>query len=267
MSKKNPVVALLTDFGTRDYYVAALKAAILKISPSVQIVDISHDVPPQDVRWGAFQLFSVFRDFPKGTLFLAVVDPGVGTRRNILFAEAAGYRFIGPDNGLLSLVFAAEKPRKVLALTKLKDLNHVSKTFHGRDVMAPVAARILKGENPLKFGNPLKKWVVLPQLVIKKIGAKWSGEIIAIDHFGNLVTSFKAGEVTPLAKGSRLWFDLGRNRGTIRGLAKSYSESPEGGLLAIEGSHGFVEIAVRNGSAAEKTGLKAGNTVTLFFRT
>ncbi len=264
--KAPPVVALLTDFGTADYYVSAMKGVILKTVPQVQFVDISHDIPPQNIRWGAFQLFSVFRSFPMKTLFLCVVDPGVGSQRKMIFAEADGYRFVGPDNGLLSWVFQVEKPKRVVAIPEPVSGAPVSKTFHGRDILAPFAAALLNGDVPLKGGDKLNSWVTIPFPAVKKDGARWVGEVLGPDRFGNLITSFRSEDILKSGRSARLWFDLGQGQPTIRGLAANYAGAGTARLLAIEGSSGLIEIAARDASAAALTGLKPGDPIRLMFR-
>lgn len=262
------VAALLTDFGTRDNYVGVMKGVLLKAAPSVQIVDITHDISAQNVRMAAFQLMTAYRSFPDGCLFISVVDPGVGSDRKVLYAEADRYRFLAPDNGLLSWVFDRARPSLVIDIPlAASPVTDISRTFHGRDVFAPVAGRILNGEDPQKMGKLVKEWVTLPFPPVQRTGSQWKGEILCVDRFGNLVTNVLTEELRPLIKSSKVWFEWGDKSKpfTLRGLANSYSDVDPGKILAIGGSAGFVEISVRDGSAAEATGLKAGSSVTLNF--
>jgi len=266
MTGKIPVVAFLTDFGSSDFYAAAMKGVILKTVKPVQFVDISHEVPSHNIRWGAFQLFSTFRDFPAGTLFVCVVDPGVGSDRKILYAEAGSYKFIGPDNGILSWVFQVSKPKTVLAINPEKIQGKISRTFQGRDIMAPVAGEVLKGKITSNLGSPLKSWVSIPFPAVQKTGSKWVGEVMGVDKFGNVITSFRSEEVAGFAKKSKVWFDFGMGRPTVRGLSPSYASVEKGRLLAIEGSTGFIEISAREANAAQKLGLTPGDKINLMFR-
>ncbi len=263
-----PVVCLLTDFGLADHYAGSVKAVLHSWVPGVQVIDLTHEIPPQDVRTAAYHLLASYRYHPPQTLFLCVVDPGVGSDRKILYAEAGGWRFIAPDNGLLSWVLNQEQ------LGLLLDISHpasipppASPTFHGRDIMAPVAGRILGGENPAQFGQPIDRYEEIPFPVVDKTGAMWSGEVLTIDRFGNLITNFKTEEIAPLANKSKLWIELRGRAETIRGISDSYSSVAPGKILAIEGSSGFIEISLRDGNAANKTGLKTGDPITLHFRT
>lgn len=262
-----PVVALLTDFGLTDHYVGSMKAVILSHAPRASFVDLTHNVPPQDIRTAAFQLRASYRFHPAGALFLCVVDPGVGSERKLIYAEAGGWRFLAPDNGLLSWTFAETPPKRMLDISGSRGADPVSRTFHGRDILAPAAGRILKGEDPDNLGTPLSSIVTMPFPEVNKVGGLWRGEVLAIDAYGNLITNLKASEIGPLARHSKVWFDLPTRPGAVRGLSPSYAAVDEGRLLAIEGSSGFVEIAVRNGSAAAVTGLRAGDSVAANFRT
>jgi S-adenosylmethionine hydrolase len=257
----------MTDFGSQDHYVAVMKGILLSSCPGIQIVDLTHKVPPQNVKWAAFQLLAGYRYFQQDTLFLCVVDPGVGTERRVIYVEAGKWRFIAPDNGLLSWVLDHEKPTAIVDISAFAKEHSVSRTFHGRDVMAPVAAKILQGENPFKLGPTIDTYEKISFPEVKKYGATWMGEVLLIDRFGNLITNFSCAEIKPLANSSRVWFELPNVQETIRGLSDSYSSVPLGRFLAIEGSSGFVEISVREGNAAVKSGLEEGAGITLHFRT
>ncbi len=266
MSAKAPV-ALLTDFGLADHYVGSMKAVILSHAPDASILDLTHNIPPQDVRTAAFQLRASYRVHPAGTLFVCTVDPGVGSERKLIYAEAGSWRFLAPDNGLLSWVFAETPPTLVLDVSKSRGDAAVSRTFHGRDILAPAAGRLLNGEAPSAIGTPVSTWQTIPVPAVQKVAGLWRGEVLAVDTYGNLITNLKSEELAPLASHSKVWFDLGGRTGAVRGLSASYASVDEGKLLAVEGSGGFIEISVRNGSAAAVTGLKAGDSVIANFRT
>ena len=265
---RRPVVAMLTDFGLADHYVGSMKAALLAVAPDAQIVDITHEIPPQNVCLGAFHLLASYRDYPAGTLFLAVVDPGVGSERKILYAEAGGWRFIGPDNGLFSWVFQHEKPSRLIDVSRPPFVSKaVGGTFHGRDIMAPLAGRILSGDDPSGFGHAVADFARLPFPVLEKTGSRWRGEVIAADHYGNLITNIPVADARAYEAGAKLWFELDGFSETVRGLRRSYSEAEPGKVIAVAGSTGFVELAVRDGSARERTGAREGSAVALHFRT
>jgi len=252
-------IALLTDFGTRDYFVAAMKGTILKIAPTVQIIDITHDVAHQDVRSAAFILQACYRDFPEATVFVCVVDPGVGSSRRAIAVESANRVFVSPDNGLLSFLFDHETERaKIYELTdRSLFARDVSNTFHGRDVFAPVAAHIVAGVRVEEAGCPIIDPVRLHVPLPGRLDAEQiQGEIIHIDHFGNIVTNFLPNLLTrePI-------FEI--NGVMIKRFVAYYSEAEPGELASITGSAGFVEISCNLGSAAGVLKAKVGDKVIL----
>lgn len=262
------VVCLLTDFGLQDHYVGVMKGVLLANAPGVQIVDVNHNIPPQDVRFAAFEIMASGLFYPKGTLFICTVGPGTKETQRIIYSEAAGRRFITPDNGLLSWLMQGSVPELIVDISNVSGLPKSSEsTFHGRDIMAPVAGKILKGADPRTLGPSIKDYVKLPFPEVKKLGSLWTGEIIAVDTYGNLVTNIKTEDVAALAEASKLWFEFKNQESTVRGLADNYSNAEKGKLLALKGSSGFIEISMRDGSAAQKTGLKSGDPVKLYFRT
>jgi S-adenosyl-L-methionine hydrolase (adenosine-forming) len=262
------VVALLTDFGLADHYVATMKGVILSQAPATQFVDVTHNIPPQNVRAGAYQLLASFRYHPAGTLFLCVVDPGVGSNRRLLYAEAGGWKFMAPDNGLLSWVFEQQPPSRVFDISNPPGLPEFpSHTFHGRDILAPVAGRLLNGEPIETFGQAVEGYEKLPFPAVKKVGSFWRGQILAVDGFGNLVTNIRSEELAALATKAKPWFEFKVYAGSIRGLSESYASVEPGKLLALAGSAGFIEISVRDGNAAAETRLAAGDEVQVHFRT
>jgi S-adenosylmethionine hydrolase len=250
------IVALLTDYGVVDNYVASVKATILRHAPNAKFVDITHDIPPQNVRLGAFQLMTCFETFPAGTLFLCVVDPGVGTDRKVIYAEAGSYQFVAPDNGLLSWAFSKAPPRVVMDVSG-----------EGRDIMAPFVGQLIAHEKPASLGTSLSSWTKLLFPSVKKMGSQWTGEVLAVDSFGNLITNIRTEEIEPLAASSKLWIDLGSKQNTVRGLSKTYADVAAGKLLVFGGSSGFLEISQRDGNAAIATALTTGAPIVVKFLT
>lgn len=258
----SPIITLLTDFGLRDPYVAEMKGVILDICPSANIVDVSHDIEKFNVRSGAFVLASASQFFPKGTINVAVVDPGVGTERPGLCVETSRGFLIGPDNGVLVLAARTQGIEHVRVIENSKYfLPEVSHTFHGRDIFAPVAAHIANGVNPLKIGPETSKMVV-PTFVKTVKGRKSvTGEVLYLDSFGNAITNItkKDLEGVGLCQKSRLRVDGIQAR--LR-FCKAYGEVEVGEPLALIGSHGFLEISVNQGDASKDFGLKIGDKIT-----
>ena len=255
-----PIITLLTDFGTKDLYVASIKGVILNINPHCTLVDITHEVRPHDIEEGAFILANTYSYFPKGTIHLSIVDPGVGGTRKPIILVTPNYFFIGPDNGLFTLVAQREKVKQVVVLTKQKYfLPKVSKTFHGRDIFAPVAAHLSLGIKPIAFGyeiNSLKK-IKFQKAIIKE--GKLLGEIYHIDTFGNLVTNVDKEKLFRFIK-DRPFVILAGGK-IIRDLKKGYWEGKKGKLIALLGSSGLLEISVREGSAQKMLKVKKRSPV------
>jgi S-adenosylmethionine hydrolase len=251
-----PIITLLTDFGLADPYVGMMKGVIAGICPEANVVDLTHAVPPQDVRTGAFFLERAFRFFPKGTVHLAVVDPGVGTSRRALAASAGGHLFVGPDNGVLSL--AARRRRAVSITQRSYFLSRVSNTFHGRDVFAPVAAHLARGVPLDRFGPSQSRVVELSWPKPRRTKRARVGEIISVDRFGNLISNFEPSH----------WASLKRPclfAGALRcaKLSRSYQDVERGALAVVVGGYGLLEIAARDDSAANTLGLTIGDRVEL----
>jgi S-adenosylmethionine hydrolase len=251
-----PVISLLTDFGWADPYVGMMKGVIAGICPDAHVVDVTHDVPPQDIRTGAFFLERSFRYFPPGTIHLAVVDPGVGTSRKPLAVYAGGHFFVGPDNGLLSL--AARRPRAVTLKQRSYFRDELSHTFHGRDLFAPVAAHLACGVPIARLGPTQRRIVQLPNHAPRRTARGFSATIVSVDRFGNLVTS------VDLAR----WKSLHRPRlraGSFAAtqLSPSYGAVRLGELALILGGYDLLEIAAREGSASKILGLRSGALVEL----
>jgi S-adenosyl-L-methionine hydrolase (adenosine-forming) len=259
-----PVIALLTDFGLRDHYVAAMKGTILGICPDVSLVDITHDIPPQDVTAGALELAACYGAFPRGTIFLAVIDPGVGSRRRAIAASAAGYRFVAPDNGLLSPILGQDPSASVVELNRpAYAAATISRTFEGRDRFAPAAAWLATGVALDSLGDRTPGWAPLDVPQPSVTAGRIDGVVVRVDRFGNLVTNISGSAVR------ENWGpDATRATVSVAGLeplalVETYSDVPEGVACALVGSTGHVEVSVNGGSAAERFGVCRGAGVTV----
>ncbi|HPD15310.1 MAG TPA: SAM-dependent chlorinase/fluorinase [Planctomycetota bacterium] len=255
-------ITFLTDFGTADAYVGAMKGAALCVNPDACLVDISHEVPPQDIAWGAHLLAWAWRWFPSGTVHVAVVDPGVGSGRRILGAETAGQVFLAPDNGLLSPVLAQAPPRRLVSVTNASYFrNPVSATFHGRDVFAPVAAHVTLGVDLAELGPPVADPVRLEAGGPRRAGAGViEGQVIHVDRFGNLITNITESDLDSLGV-PRGTLRVGTAGRIIEGVSVSYTDASRGALLALVGSAGLLELAANCGSARQVVGAGVGEKV------
>jgi len=256
------VISLLTDFGLQDGFVGAMKGVILGINPDARIVDLSHDIPPWDIRAAAFVLHAAYRYFPKDAIHVCVVDPGVGSGREILIVHAADWLFMAPDNGLLSLVLAREPVHAVYRVCKPENyLPMVSGTFHGRDIFAPVAARLSLNPALSEFGEPYKdaETGLFPRPAVAQ-GAV-SGEVVYRDHFGNLITNIREENMTEAGIGGNAVLTVADT--VITGIHDCYHAAPEGGVLALVSSAGFLEIACNRDSAARRLNAGVGTPVKL----
>jgi len=252
------IITLTTDFGQRDSYVAQIKGVILAINPQAQLVDVTHAVSPQDVAQGARIIDEIAGVFPEGSIHVAVIDPGVGSDRALLAAEAAGQRFLAPDNGLLSSLFRRCAPRRVHRLVNERYWRPpVSVTFHGRDILAPVAAHWSRGADLADFGPAcdVATLVMLLREEPRRVGSALIGRIETVDAFGNLITN--VGEADLLA-GDRDAFGISISGERIAGISRCYSDRPSGSLLALFGSSGRLEIAVNGGNAASQLDASVG---------
>lgn len=272
-SKMGKLIALLTDFGTKDIYVGVMKAVMKEICPDAEFIDISHAITAQNIREGALALQNSFRYFPAGTIFLVVVDPGVGSSRHPIFVETENYCFVAPDNGILSYALEDLKYTAQRLDNPAYKLSNSSFTFHGRDVFAPAAAHAALGKRD--FGEKLSEIVKLPEAIFKNVGGIIEGEIVHIDHFGNLISSIgrfvwegdklkldKIGFWDGLIfKADEVKVSIGEKR--LQGIQKAYYLLGQGELLAQIDSNGYLEIAVNQGSAEKALGAKLGTKVRL----
>jgi hypothetical protein len=257
---RKPIITLLTDFGLKDPYVASMKGVILSINPRCTLVDITHQVSPHDIKEGAFILGQAYSTFPKGTIHLSVVDPGVGGPRKPILIVTQNYFFIGPDNGLFTIALRREKLQKVITLSKTKFfLPEVRSTFHGRDLFAPVAAHLSSGIGPESFGRTIRSWneIAFPYPAMSH--GKLNGEVVHIDAFGNLVTNIDQRELLRFSKDRPFVTRIGRKN--IPGLKKGYWEGKRNEPMALIGSGGLLEISVREGSAEKSLKMKEGARV------
>ena len=247
-----PIVTLTTDFGGGSYYVGAMKGVILRIAPEAQLVDISHQIPPQDVLAAAFVLRHAACEFPPGTVHLVVVDPGVGTRRRPLVVQSNGHLWVGPDNGLFSFVLdRADRQIRQIARPDLGRPNP-SNTFHGRDLFAPLAAHLCRGLDLAAVGPPLADPVRLAEAAPCKSANRIDGHIVHIDGFGNLVSNIAVADIAPW--GSGLCIRLGTH--VLTALCRTYEDVEPGAPLALIGSAGLLEVAVNCGHAARQLGVQ-----------
>ncbi len=276
MPVSNRVITFTTDFGSTDAYVAEMKGVALGIAPGTMFVDVTHDIPPQDINHGAFVLGSAYRYFPNDAVHVAVVDPGVGTQRRAVVLVTPKGRFVGPDNGLFSYVLkdylsidefqfgSIEFAQPLLIsvpfgcrayeLTNPRYWHHpVSDTFQGRDIFTPVAAHMASGAQPEIFGKPISELTILNLFTLQRSHGTVEGRVIHADHFGNLISNI-SGDVLPAENAVVELADV-----TIAGLSKTYGDADA--LLALIGSHGYLEIAEKGGTAARRLGVEVGATI------
>lgn len=261
-----PIITLTTDFGEQDGYVAAMRGVILSLAPHVTLVDVSHAVAPGAIRQGAHVLATAAPFFPADAVHVAVVDPGVGSARRPLLLRTPAGLFVGPDNGLL--LGAVRLAWGAAARTEAYHLNRpatwrptISATFHGRDIFAPVAARLALGASPSALGDPISDPATLPPLDPVPVAGGWRGEVLHIDRFGNLITTLAVDRLpTPPVVGRAVVEVAGRRVA----LARTFSDVAVGGLVAYVGSSGRVEVAIRHGDAAAALGVGVGAPITLW---
>jgi S-adenosylmethionine hydrolase len=247
------IITLTTDFGTDDWFVGTMKGVIATICPKATVVDITHGIASEDIRAGAFALASSYKYFPKGTVHVAIVDPGVGSKRRAIVIQTERCFFVGPDNGVLSFALRGEKIKAVHALeNKAYFLKSVSQTFHGRDVFAPVAAHLARGVSIAEFGPTITDFVRLDWPEPKVLSKSVEGEVIYIDKFGNAITNIPAASVASLGEG---YFIVFKGRKRICAIGTHYQSVPTRQAVAVPGSSGYLEIAVNGGNASAILGL------------
>lgn len=261
--KRNPLITLLSDFGLRDPYVAEMKAVILSICPDVTIVDICHEVNKYDIRTGAYMLARAAPFFPEGTIHVAVVDPEVGTKRRPIIITTGRHIYVGPDNGLLVLSAEKEGIGKVYEITnKNYMMKNISRTFHGRDIFSPAAAYLALGIPASNFGPEIYE-INRPSFSQPKIHSQEVfGEVIHVDGFGNIVTNLSSEHLKHIGVREEQSLTVALKNSKIRAKwSSSYSEVPVGKPLIIEGSSGFLEVAVNRGDASKLLDAKAGDQI------
>jgi S-adenosyl-L-methionine hydrolase (adenosine-forming) len=270
----HPTITLTTDFGTSDHFVGVMKGVIAGIAPGARVIDITHEIKPYDILEGAFVIAQAWRYFPKNTIHVVVVDPGVGSARRPILAEASDHFFIAPDNGVLSLIYdaiidaAAASKAKVKARLKVRVISNprlmahdISRTFHGRDIFAPAAAHLARGAQRSKFGELIHDYVRLTGIKPRQVRrGLWHGMILKADRFGNLITNF---HIDHFAKIKTRAFELRVGDQRIHRLALTFSEVAIGDLAIVVGSSGYIEIAANQASAATLLGCGAGAEVQL----
>lgn len=255
-----PTIALLSDFGLRDHYAGTMKGVMLGIAPDVTLVDISHDIPPHDVLTAALELSAAFKYFPAGTIFLTVIDPGVGSARRGLAAEAGDYRFVAPDNGVLTAVFQDLAPKKVVELTERRYARPtVSRTFEGRDRFAPAAAWLARGIQLSALGRPVSDYhrLDIPKPAFTEQAVQ--GQVLRVDRFGNAVTNIDRRTFEKFVEGAGVQIEAGPE--LIGRLVATYAEIGAGEICALFGSTDHLELAANSASAAERLGLERGAPV------
>ncbi|MEP6902072.1 MAG: SAM-dependent chlorinase/fluorinase [Actinomycetota bacterium] len=277
-NQKPKTIVLLTDFGTKDYFVGAMKGAILRVNENAQIVDITHEIKPQNIKSASFTLRACYKDFPAKTIFVAVIDPGVGSERRAILVETDDYFFVAPDNGLLSFVFnedgdGAVKERvetanetrsltapfphiRVFELTNKQFFaKKISATFHGRDIFAPVAAHLSNGVNPNEFGREISDFVCREEIKPRKINNnEIEAEIVGIDRFGNLITNLKREDLP-----EKFALEIGGKQ--IDKLQKYFAEAKKGEVFMIFGSAEFLEVVAFQSSAENLLKAQTGQKI------
>jgi S-adenosylmethionine hydrolase len=259
-SRPPAIITLTTDFGVGSRYVASMKGVILAINPHAQIIDISHAVPARDIRAGAIALAETACWFPAGAIHVVVVDPGVGSKRRVIYAEMGGHHFIGPDNGVLSRLAATEPPAKIVSVEEKQYWQpDVSRTFHGRDIMAPVAARLSLGLAPEKLGPTLAQLVELPWAEAQQVPNRIDGEVIEVDSFGNLVTNITQAMLEGVPRGDTVIITCDEHE--TQGIFATFSDQPPMTFMAHVGSTGRLELAIVDENASAMLGVRVGAPV------
>ncbi len=255
-----PIITLTTDFGVGSPYSAAMKGVILSLNPMARIVDISHSISPQNIRQGALALVDTTPLFPEETIHVAVIDPGVGSNRPIVYVEFPWGRYICPDNGLLGRLAERAQPTMIVSVEAEKYFRPtVAPTFHGRDIMAPVASHLSLGLNPQELGSPLKELKQLDWPGVIKVANRIEGEVVSIDSFGNLITNISRAMLADVPTNDRVAIYCDEHE--TRGIFATYSDQPSMTLMALIGSNDHLEIAIVDDSAKIMLGIEIGTTV------
>jgi len=258
--KEMSVIALLTDFGNEDPFVGVMKGVILTITPRTHLIDLTHQIPPQNVALAAFHLLTAYPYFPLNTIFCCVVDPGVGTDRRAIAVQTERYFFVAPDNGLLSWVLRKENVQHIVELCNPQyQLPQPSSTFHGRDLFAPAAAFLARGVPLKQFGPSVtpEQLVALPFPFPEKHGEEIRGAVVAIDHFGNCITSIYADDLPKGIQSATVSIGLR----AVEGIHRTFADVPPGAPVAYIGSFGYLEVALRNGNLAAEWNVQVGDPV------
>ncbi len=260
-----PLVTLTTDFGLTDAYVAAMKGAMLQVEPALNMVDVTHQVEPQDIMGAAFVLRQVIPAYPEGTVHLAVVDPGVGSARLPIAARFGGHFFVGPDNGLLSLLLEGAEPEQVVVLDKpaFWRSEQPARTFNGRDLFGPVAAHLASGKTLEEVGTPTEKFQQLHWAHPLSDDEGVQGFVVHIDRFGNCVTNISREVLEKNPRSLHAKCYVGST--IVEGVRKTYTEVPQGEPLAILGSSNHLEVGVNGGDAATLLTIHKGSPVSLVY--
>jgi len=259
----NPIITLTTDYGTNDHLVGVLKGVILKINPDAQIVDITHQVTPFDLLDGALSIAAAYSYFPPRSVHVVIVDPGVGTERRPILVSGQNHYFLAPDNGVLSGIYEREHPVVVRHITSEHYfLQPVSKTFHGRDVFAPVAAWLSKNWQPASMGEEITDFKRFAMPRPKEADGLLKGVVLKVDAFGNLITNFRVEDLPANAvEKGEVRLQIGSQ--PVTKLVPTFAQGPAGEAVAYIGSSGFLEVAMNKGSAARTLGLGRGTPVLL----
>lgn len=261
-----PVITLTTDFGTKDPYVAEMKAVILNISPNATIVDITHQIDKFNIKMGAYTLASATPFFPKGAIHIAVIDPRVGTQRPALCIQTKNAYYLGPDNGVLALAAKTQGIEHVYEITNPKlMMPKISNTFHARDIFSPAAAHLANGTPPTELGPQTKKIATPKFTKVTENKNTLAGEVIHIDDFGNVITNIEKKHLQTIKLGKTVRIKI-KNTSLKAKFSKTYSEGKAKELLALIGSHNFLEISINQSNAAKTLKIKDGDRVLLYRR-
>jgi S-adenosylmethionine hydrolase len=256
----DPIITLTTDFGDDSPYAAALKGVILAINPLARIIDLSHQIPPQDVRHAAFFLAESLPYFPAEAIHIVVVDPGVGSKRALLFVDIDSIRLLAPDNGCWTMLRG--KPQRVIHLdNKQFWRSEVSATFHGRDILAPVAAHLSRGVEATLLGPIVTQWNGLALAEPRKLPDSVAGEVIFVDHFGNLITNIPCDWI----RANPISIQWGESASERLDWVRTYSDSAPGRLVGLSSSSGHLEISIVQGKAAKDLNARAGTPIRIVY--